>query len=204
MQKFKYLTKYLLVVKKEIYTLAQLREFYDQISDDNSRVLRRIDIKKEIHDRFKDKIGFCKPSDKCRSNTTEYVFSASESVLPNAISAIVTGEYTSNCQQLKSIACSISNDIQSNPKKTWPPTAQNIINSEVACHRSLCSFIAWIVSPNSYMDGDVVVRLSKGKSTKVKEICQNIEALVPNAQPRLLQALLSLNIYCKTGLKSNK
>ena len=71
MQKFKYLTKYLLVVKKEIYTLAQLREFYDQISDDNSRVLRRIDIKKEIHDRFKDKIGFCKPSDKCTSNTTE-------------------------------------------------------------------------------------------------------------------------------------
>ena len=54
------------------------------------------------------------------------------------------------------------------------------------------------------MDGDGVAKLSKGKSTKVKKICQNIEALVPDAQRRLLQARLSLNIYCKTGLKSNK
>ena len=42
------LIEYLVVVKKEIYTLAQLRGFYDQISDDNSRVLRSIDIKKKI------------------------------------------------------------------------------------------------------------------------------------------------------------
>ena len=62
------LIEYLVVVKKEIYTLAQLRGFYDQISDDNSRVLGSIDIKK-IQGRSKDKIGFCKPSDKCTSNT---------------------------------------------------------------------------------------------------------------------------------------
>ena len=52
------------------------------------------------------------------------------------------------------------------------------------------------------MDGDGVVILSKSKSTKVNEICQNIETLVPNAQPRLSQALVSLNMYCKTGSKS--
>ena len=52
------------------------------------------------------------------------------------------------------------------------------------------------------MDGDGVVTLSKSKSTKVKAICQNNETLVPNAQPKLSQALLSLNMYCKTGLKS--
>ena len=52
------------------------------------------------------------------------------------------------------------------------------------------------------MDGDGVVRLSKSKSIKVNKICQNIEALVPNAQPRLSQDLLSLNMYCKTGSKS--
>ena len=116
------LIEYLVVVKKEIHTLVQLRGFYDQISDDNSRVLRSIDRKKEIQDRFKDKIGFCKPNDKCTSNTTEYVSSVNESILPNAISAIVTGKGISNCLQLKNIACTISNDIQSNPKKPWPPT----------------------------------------------------------------------------------
>ena len=53
-------------------------------------------------------------------------------------------------------------------------------------------------SPNSCMEGNGVVRLSKSKSTKVNEICQNIETLVPDAQ---LRSLLSLNMYCKTGLK---
>ena len=47
------------------------------------------------------------------------------------------------------------------------------------------------------MDGDSFARLSKSKSIKVDEICQNIEALVPNAQPNLSQDLLSLNIYVK-------
>ena len=52
------------------------------------------------------------------------------------------------------------------------------------------------------MDGGGVVRLSKSKSTKVNEICQNIEAIVQNAQPILSQPLLSLNMYCETGSKS--
>ena len=176
------LIEYLVVVKKEIYTLAQFRGSYDQTSDNNSRVLCSIDIKKEIQDRFKDKIGFCKPSEKCTCNTIEYILSANESIFPNAISAIVTGEGISNCLQLKNFACSVSNDIQSSPKKPWPATPQDIINSEDACHRSLYNFIAWIVSSNSCMDGDGVVRLSESKSTKVNEICQNIEALVPNSR----------------------
>ena len=51
------------------------------------------------------------------------------------------------------------------------------------------------------MNGEGVARLSKSKSTKVSEISQNTEAFAPNAQTRLSQALLSLNVYCKTGLK---
>ena len=51
------------------------------------------------------------------------------------------------------------------------------------------------------MDGGGVVRLSKTKSTKADKIRQNIEALLPNVQPRLFQALLSLNMYSKTGSK---
>ena len=38
--------------------------------------------------------------------------------------------------------------------------------------------MACIGSPNSCMDGDGVVRLSKIKSTKVNEICKKIEALI--------------------------
>ena len=38
--------------------------------------------------------------------------------------------------------------------------------------------MACIGSPNSCMDGDGVVRLSKIKSTKVNEICKKIEAFI--------------------------
>ena len=54
------------------------------------------------------------------------------------------------------------------------------------------------------MDDDGVVRLSKSKSTKVNEICQNIEALVQKSRPRSSQALLALNMYCKTRSESTK
>ena len=79
-------------------------------------------------------------------------------------------EGISNCFQIKNIAYSISNDTWSNPKEPWPPTPQGFINSEDVCHRSLYNFIAWIVSPNSCMIGDGVVRLSKSKSTNDHEI----------------------------------
>ena len=70
------------------------------------------------------------------------------------------------------------NDTQSNPKKPWHPSQQDFLNSEDACHRSMYNFIAWIVSSNSCMNGHDVARLSKRKSTKVSEICQNTEGLV--------------------------
>ena len=123
----------------------------------------------------------------------------------NAIykSNIVTREGISNCLRLKNIACSISNDIQSNPKKPWSPTPQNITSLNDLCYRNLCNFVTWILSPNSSMDGDGVVRLSKSKSTKANKICQNIKELVPEAQPRLSQALLSLNMQFKTHRKAS-
>ena len=171
------LIEYLVVVKKEIYTLAQRRGFYDQMSDNNSRVLHSSDIKKKFRIDSKTKLASVNQVISTHL-TTEYVFSANESILLNAISAILTGEGISNCLQLKNIACSISNDIQFNPKKSWPPTPQDITLQD-ACQRILYNFIAWISSPNSCMKGDGVVRSSKSKFTKVHKICQNIR---PNGQ----------------------
>ena len=183
---------YLVIVEKEIHSIIELRGFYDQIPDDNSRVLRSIHIKKDIQASVNRVIS--------AHLTQQYVFPANESILPNAIIAIAAGEDISNCSQLKNIVCSISNDIQSNPKKAWPPNPQGFINSEDACHRSFIDWIInWIINPNSCMDDDGVVKLLRSKSTKVKETCQNIEVLVSNAQSRLSQALLSLNMCFKTG-----
>ena len=49
----------------------------------------------------------------------------------------------------------------------------------------------------------LLLRLSKTKSTKVNEIYQNIEVLVPNAPLRLSQALFSLNMFCKRAYLKN-
>ena len=61
------------------------------------------------------------------------------------------------------------------------------------------NLITSIVSPNSTLDENGTVKLSKVKATKVSKICDDIETLIPNAKPSLLQVLLSLNIYKKTG-----
>ena len=46
------------------------------------------------------------------------------------------------------------------------------------------------------------VNLSTRKSTKVNEICQTIQSLVPGGNHSLSQILLSLSMYGKTGSKN--
>ena len=61
------------------------------------------------------------------------------------------------------------------------------------------NLIASIVSPNSTFDENGTAKLSEVKATKVSKICDDIETLIPNAKPSLLQVFLSLNIYRKIG-----
>ena len=46
------LVEYTIIVKKEIYALAQLQEFYKQICGEHGTSLRSIDIKNKIKERF--------------------------------------------------------------------------------------------------------------------------------------------------------
>ena len=78
---------------------------------------------------MKNRVIFCKPTQGC-SNASEYVVPADVNILPDAIHAISTGEGITNYLQLKSIAQNISKEIQSKPKKPWPPTLQDIVESE--------------------------------------------------------------------------
>ena len=50
------------------------------------------------------------------------------------------------------------------------------------------------------MGKDGFVNLSTNKAIKVRQICENIQLLVPFAQPSLGQVLLT-NMYSKTGSK---
>ena len=60
------------------------------------------------------------------------------------------------------------------------------------------NLITSIVSPNSTLDENGTVKLSKVKATKISKICDDIDTLIPNAKPSLSQVLLSLSIYRTT------
>ena len=86
-------------------------------------------------------------------------------------------------------------------KYQWPPTPQDILEEKNinTSNNTLLNLIVSIVSPNSTLDENGTVKLSKVKATKVSKICDDIETLIPNVKPSFSQLLLSLTIYRKTG-----
>ena len=127
------------------------------------------------------------------------MLSADANILPDAINAIVTGEAVTNYMQLTAISRSISFDIQGREKIPWPTTPKDILESNqvLDLDKRLFNLIAWIVSPNAAMGRDCFVGLPYRKATKISEIVQNIQSLVPGAQPGFNQILLSM--LAKTG-----
>ena len=119
-------------------------------------------------------------------------------MLLKTILAIATGEGITNCMQLKSVAQTVSNEIRSIPKCSWP---QAIIGSNETVSKILYNFLASVVSPHSHIGKDGFVKLSENKATVVTQICDNISALAPFSKPTMSQVLLSLSIYAKTGSK---
>lgn len=190
------LVEYLVIEKKEIYTLAQFRNYYEH----NGGTIRSIDIKDKIVERFSEKVNFCKPTEG-DDKVTEYVLPSDSSILPKTIRAVQTGEGITSCLQLKSIAQNISDELKTFPKCSWPPTPQDIIQSTETVSTILYNFLAWIVCPHACVGKDGLVKLSENKATIVTQICDNITALSPHNKPTLSQVLLSLSIYAKTGSK---
>ena len=105
--------EYLVVLKREGYTLCQLRELYASIKKVDINTIRSIDIKRIIEERLSGKVQCCKFTCESRSRgiQSEYVLSADKSILPDVINAILTGEGITNYMQLKAVAYLISSDI---------------------------------------------------------------------------------------------
>ena len=149
-----------------------------------------------MKDRSNDRIIFCKSTQACSSNTTEYVVSSEPTIISNIIHVVVTGEGIASCIQLKFIAVTISEEMQVYPWNSWPPTPQAIFGSSETVKKILLNFIAWIVSPKGTIDRDSLVELSLYKSMTVQQFCENIQAAVPFAQSSLSQALTLFNNVC--------
>ena len=194
------LIQFHIVQTHEIYTSAQLRRFYEEISSEGETksTLRGIDLKNKLVEKFDDKLKFMKSSQSSASNTSEFVMSADDSVLPNCLYTVLLGRDTKKSLLVKNCGKVVSAEIQdrlSKEKRQWPPTLQDILEEKNINTSNNTSFnlIASIVSPNSTLDENGTAKLSNVKTNK------DIETLTPNAKPSLSQVLLSLNVYRKTG-----
>ena len=74
--------------------MAQLRHFCEEISaeGETKSTLRSIDLKNKLVEKFDDKLKFMKSSQSSTSNTSEFVVSEDESILPNCLSTVLLGK----------------------------------------------------------------------------------------------------------------
>ena len=167
------LIEYLVVLKREVYTLRQLRQLYANIKGVGVDSIRSIDIKNLIEKRLEGEVR-CSMPKYAKSTQSEYVMSAN--ILLDAINAIVTGAGGTNCMQLKAISRLISFDIQGREKMPWPPTPKDILESNefLDLVKLLFNLIAWIVSQNAATGKDGFVGLFYRKTTKISEIAKHI------------------------------
>ena len=186
----------------------QLHHFYKEIrtEGETKSTLRCIDLKNKLEEKFHHKLKSIKSSQSSTSNTSEFIMSADESVLPNCLSTVLPGGGIQKSLLVKNYGKVVSAEIQdrlSKEKRQWSPTPQDILEEKNinTSNNTLFNLTASIFSPNSTLDENGTVKLSKFKATKVSKICDDIETLKPNAKPPLSQVLLSPNIYRKNRFK---
>ena len=135
--------------KGGLYTSStSLRELFASIKKFDINTLRSINVKRIIEE--------------FSGIQSEYVLSADENILPDAINAILTGKGITNYMQLKAVAYSISSDIESRKKIPWSPTSLTILKSDelLRLDKWVFNLIAWIVSRSAAMGKNGFVQLS--------------------------------------------
>ena len=135
--------------KGGLYTSSTLlRELFASIKKFDINTLRSINVKRIIEE--------------FSGIQSEYVLSADENILPDAINAILTGKGITNYMQLKAVAYSISSDIESHKKIPWSPTSLTILESDelLRLDKWVFNLIAWIVSRSAAMGKNGFVQLS--------------------------------------------
>ena len=126
-----HLIDYYIIHRQKIYTLAQLRHFYEQLNKKEEHpVLRSIDIKEKLIEKFKQTLIFRKSSYSI-SNKSEYVILSKESLVPNCIESVILGGGIPKFLSFKNTATAISHDIQEQNRKNQSkgaPSLQEVLD----------------------------------------------------------------------------
>ena len=177
------LVNYHIIIKHEIYTLAQLTRFYEELSggDRSHPKLRSIDLKGRLQEKFQDKLKFICPTKSNSSNPSEYVISSSENLIADCITTAELGGGIKMSIAVKNMGTSICAEIQERNERAnrkWPPTPQDVMRAKPFDEsNNLYNLLAWIVEPYASCDEKGIVKLSVTKATKVSKICADIRVL---------------------------
>ena len=111
------LVQFDITYRHEIYTLAQLCNFCQQLTttEDNSAKFRSIDLRNKLKEKFKQKQKFFKPLNFSLTSASEFVMSSADSVLPNCLSRILLGDGIAKRLPIKNCAKSVREEIQDYP-----------------------------------------------------------------------------------------
>ena len=104
------LIQFHVIDRREIYTLAQLRNFHQQLTsiEENSAKLRNIDLKNKLKEKFKQKLKFLKPTHFSLTSASEFVMLLDDSVLLNPLSTVLLGSGIQKSSLIKNYAKSDS------------------------------------------------------------------------------------------------
>ena len=178
------LVNYHIIIKHEIYTLAQLTRFYEELSggDRSHPKLRSIDLKGRLQEKFQDKLKFIRPTQSNSSNTSEYVMSPSENLIADCITTAELGGGIKMSIAVKNMGTSICAEIQERNERAnrkWPPTPQDVMRAKPFDEsNNLYNLLAWIVEPYASCDEKGIVKLSVTKATKVSKICATLSSCI--------------------------
>lgn len=188
-----------IINRKEVYTLAQLKGALDQIRGTNkSSTCRSIDLKEKLQHKFGAQLCFHKAHQ--GGQRSEFVYHAGVDFTADCVNVALLGGGISKSLALKNTARIIHMSInETKENQKWPPTPQDIIESDSPVNKDLYNELAWIVDPKGLLDDDGRVQLSRTKATKLVQIAQNLQTLLPNSCPSMDQTLLSLTMHRKTG-----
>ncbi|MES9880765.1 MAG: hypothetical protein ABW185_07780 [Sedimenticola sp.] len=188
------------VNRREIYTMAQLTATYDDIrSQYGLSSCRSTDLKQKLQAKFGTRLIFQRGT-QCNTRSSEFVFPEGVEFTASCVQSSLLGGGIAKSVSLKNTARTIHESIKATKEiLPWPPTPQDIIGTEPYINTDLYNELAWIVDPEARLNDEGRVQISHSKATKLHQLCQDIQTLLPKSQPSLDQVLLSLTMHRKTG-----
>ena len=130
--------------KKEVYSLAQLRNLYDELRRELREEVtkyRSIDVKKRLKEEFGDELTFVSSGKEVRKS--EFLFSSDSNLSYEFIKACASRTGISRSVAIKATTQMIHNSLhETQTLSKWPPTPQEIVESNDDIDTNLFNLIS--------------------------------------------------------------